>query len=520
MFDTDTKRALHVEPRVALLLEMLELAPASIGLLRGPNLRWAYANRAMVAFSGRSTLSELLGKTLRESLPEVAGQGFFGILDEVYSTGVPYSASEMQIVIGKTPGPPTRYINFACHPIFGSRDEVDSILIHSVDITAPVTARRALEQNGERFHLAQSALTDTQRLAAIVESSDDAIVSKDLNGIVTSWNRGAERLFGYAPHEIIGHSILTIIPRELHSEETAILENLRNGIRIDHYETERLRKDGARIRVSLTISPLRDANGRIIGASKIARDITERERLQEAIIQSEKLAATGRMAAAIAHEINNPLEAVANLAYLLGMDPTLSEAGKRHAEMMLEEVSRVSNVAKQSLGFFRDSGKPSEFDVSELLNDVVSLNRPLLNRKHIQVTRDFHASCKVYGSAPEIRQVLANLIRNAIEAMDQGGRLRMRVQGARDGMQRILIADNGSGIPPEIVKRLFQPFATSKGASGNGLGLWVSRGIVHRHGGRIRFRTCRKPGRSGTVFLILLPGFEGAFQPRAAAGEL
>ena len=343
------------------------------------------------------------------------------------------------------------------------------------------------------------------RLAAIVESSDDAIISKDLNGIVTSWNAGATHLFGYRPEEIVGRSILTIIPPELHSEEPVILARLRNGKKIDHHETIRLHKDGTRLHVSLTISPVRDATGRIIGASKIARDIGERLRMQEAMIESEKLAATGRMAAAVAHEINNPLEAVTNLAYLLSTDPSLGDRSRHYAELLLEEISRVSDLAKQSLGFFRDSKKPGSFDICQLVDTVVSLFRPMLEKKKIGLTRNFVGSCTTYGSAAEIRQVFANLIRNAIEAVDAGGMIQVRLRTTRSGMRRILIADNGRGIAPETRSRLFQPFVSSKGAAGNGLGLWVSQGIAKKHGGRIHVRTCDIPGRSGTVFALLLP---------------
>lgn len=343
------------------------------------------------------------------------------------------------------------------------------------------------------------------RLAAIVDSSDDAIISKDLNGIVTSWNAGAMHLFGYRPEEMIGRSILTIIPPELQSEEPAILATMRSGKKIDHYETVRIHKTGARLHVSLTISPVRDSGGRIVGASKIARDIGERLRMQEAMMASEKLAATGRMAAAIAHEINNPLEAVTNLAYLLSTDPTISPAGKKYAEVLLEEINRVSDVAKQSLGFFRDSKKPGLFDICELLDSVVRLYRPLLQKKQIELTRNFGEACAVFGSAAEIRQVFANLVRNAIDAVEEGGRIQLRVRTTRSGMRRIMVADNGHGISPQTRNRLFQPFVTSKGAAGNGLGLWVSHGIIKKHGGLIRVRTCDNPERSGTVFSVVLP---------------
>ena len=343
------------------------------------------------------------------------------------------------------------------------------------------------------------------RLAAIVDSSDDAIISKDLDGIVTSWNAGATHLFGWRPEEMIGRSILTIIPPELQSEEPVILSSIRSGKKIDHHETVRVHKDGTRLRVSLTISPVRDSSGRIVGASKIARDIGEQLRMQEAMIQSEKLAATGRMAAAIAHEINNPLEAVTNLAYLLSTDPSLGDRARHYSELLLEEISRISNVAKQSLGFFRDSQKPGPFDVCDLLDTVVGLYRPILDAKGITLTRDFDGSCRVHGSAAEIRQVFANLIRNAIEATDAGGIIRLRVRSTPSDIRRILVADNGRGISPRTRSRLFQPFVTSKGNSGNGLGLWVSQGIIRKHGGQIKVRTCDVPGRSGTVFAILLP---------------
>lgn len=372
--------------------------------------------------------------------------------------------------------------------------------------------RKDSEENQGRL---REALVTSQRLAAIVESSDDAIVSKDLNGIITSWNSAATHLFGYLPEEIIGRSILTIIPPELQSEEPVILESIRTGRKIDHYETERLRKDGSRVKVSLTISPVRDPEGRVIGASKIARDVTERTRLQEAIMQSEKLAATGRMAAAIAHEINNPLEAVTNLAYLLTTDPTLSDSGKKYAELLLSEIDRISHVAKQSLAFFRDSNKPGEFDVCELLDGVIEINQRLLDQRRIEVLRDFRTPCTVFGSAPELRQVFANLISNAMDAVGEKGRIRVRVRSREDGISRIYIADNGRGIPSYVLPRLFQPFVTSKGNSGNGLGLWVSRGIVRKHSGEIRVRTSTVRGRSGTVFSVTLPRTEGSATARS-----
>jgi PAS domain S-box-containing protein len=359
-------------------------------------------------------------------------------------------------------------------------------------------------------------------LAAIVDSSDDAIVSKDLNGIITTWNAGAERLFGYRPDEIIGKSVLTIIPPEQHGEEPGILSRLRAGERIEHYETERVRKNGQKVWVSLTISPIRSPEGGIIGASKIARDISERKRVQDALIQSEKLAATGRMAAAIAHEINNPLEAVTNLAFLIAGDSELNEDTRTYANLLLQEVGRASEIAKQSLAFYRESGKPAIFQIGDVLDNVISVNRQRLEMRGIKLVKEYRATAPVFGFASEIRQVFANLMLNAIDATPDGGRITARVSRSElNGTPsiRVSIGDTGAGIPAANRRRLFEPFFTTKSNHGNGLGLWVSQGIVEKHGGKIRVRTRTEKERSGTVFSLSIP-LQGKLAPPAGSPSL
>jgi PAS domain S-box-containing protein len=362
----------------------------------------------------------------------------------------------------------------------------------------------------------RDALANRLRLAAIVDSSNDAIISLDLNGKVTSWNAAAMQMFGFAPEEILGQSILRIIPAEFRDQEAVIFENLKHGKRLDHFETERLRKDGSRIKISLTISPLRDARGHVIGASKIARDITERVKMQEAFIESEKLAATGRMAAAIAHEINNPLEAVTNLAFLINTSENLDRTARDCSEMLMAEIHRISNVAKRSLTFFRDTGKPAEFDLAETVDGVLDLNRPLFAQKGIATRRKYEGPYPTFGSSAEMRQVFSNLIRNAIDAVAAEGQVEVRIRAAHHGYWRISVADNGHGISPDARERLFQPFVTTKGNTGNGLGLWISRGIVEKHGGRIRARSGAIGGKSWTVFSIVLPCAPGSVQEKPA----
>ncbi|HZD93117.1 MAG TPA: PAS domain S-box protein, partial [Candidatus Sulfotelmatobacter sp.] len=211
------------------------------------------------------------------------------------------------------------------------------------------------------------------KLAAIVESSEDAIISKDLNGVVTSWNKAAERLFGYSAEEIIGRPITTIIPRELHGDEPLILAKISAGERIEHFETIRLRKNGERLNISLTVSPIRDTTGTVVGAAKIVRDITQQKKMEAAIQISERLASVGRLAATVAHEINNPLEAVTNFIYLAKQQPDLSEKVMRYLNFADQELGRVVHIAQQTLGFYRGSSQPVLLQVAEVIDDVLAI---------------------------------------------------------------------------------------------------------------------------------------------------
>jgi PAS domain S-box-containing protein len=345
------------------------------------------------------------------------------------------------------------------------------------------------------------------QLAAIVDSSDDAIISKDLNGIITTWNAAATRVFGYQPDEIIGKSVLTLIPPELHSEEPEILRKVTAGERIEHFETQRQRKDGELLQISLTISPIRDATGRIIGISKIARDITERKLTEAALFESERMAAIGRLAASIAHEVNNPLEAILNLAFLLERHPSLDEEARAYTNLLLNEVVRVGEITRRTLSFYRDTSQPIEIEMMALVEGVVKLHKPLLDQKAIQLVTRFKRPTYVWGRAGELRQVFTNLIGNAIDALPQGGIMRVSVncgKGAEGA--RISVSDNGPGIPEELREKIFEPFFSTKNSKGTGLGLWICLAIVRKYGGHIRLRSWTAPGqKTGTIFRVTLP---------------
>jgi PAS domain S-box-containing protein len=349
-------------------------------------------------------------------------------------------------------------------------------------------------------------------LAAIVESSDDAIVSKDLNGTVTSWNLGAEKMFGYTSQEMIGRPILTIIPPELHGDEEMILGKIRRGEKVDHFETERVTKSGKRLHVSLTISPVKDKSGKVIGAAKIARDVSERKRTEEALLVSEKLASLGRLAATVAHEINNPLEALVNVVYLMKNSDDLPARLRPYANLAEEELNRVSALTRQTLGFYREQPGISATRVGELSRELVGVFSKKASYKSIDLRLQVRSDPEIQAVKSEIRQLVANLLGNSIDAVPQNACITVRVSesvprnsnSGRRGVQ-LTIGDSGPGIPAEIRDKIFEPFFTTKEDFGTGLGLWICKNIVRKHHGRLRLRSSTNNGTKGTVFSIFLP---------------
>ncbi len=355
-----------------------------------------------------------------------------------------------------------------------------------------------------------------RRLAAIVESSDDAIVSKDLNGIVTSWNPCAERIFGYTAEEMIGKPITTIIPPELHEDERRILATIARGERIEHFETVRMKKNGERIDVSLTISPVKDEQGRVIGAAKIARDITQRKRTERALQMTEKLASVGRLAATVAHELNNPLEAVTNFIFLAQTTEQLPEIAKEYLTLADRELERVSHIAQQTLGFYRDTSAPTFVDIRASLDDVFRVFESKLRYKSLKTDINVERGLTIEASGGDVRQVFSNLISNAIDASPTAAVVKVHAKTVLKYGQpyaQITFADSGCGIPDSLKVSIFNPFFTTKSDVGTGLGLWVSKSLVEKHHGHIAFRS--KPGK-GTAFFVQFP-LRASSQPKEHA---
>lgn len=361
-----------------------------------------------------------------------------------------------------------------------------------------------------RVEAALSISIDAQRrqgeLAAIVDSSDDAILSKDLNGIITSWNFGAGRIFGYSSEEMVGESILKLIPEELHSDETLIIGKIRQGERIEHFETERLTKDGRRLNVALTVSPIRDRDGKVIGASKILRDISAQKLVEKSLLQAEKIAAAGRMASTIAHEVNNPLAAITNLLYLLR--PLIADpAGLEYLATAESEITRVSHIAKQTLGFYHEHTAASPISVSELAQHAIAVYEPRCLLYGIVIERSLRSTNKIQLRRGEIVQVVSNLIANSMYAMASGGTLFVSTEDTVGGACGVVltIRDTGTGISAQNIPKVFDAFFTTRSAIGTGIGLFVSKQFVEGHGGRIEVESSDDPQAHGTAVRIYLP---------------
>jgi PAS domain S-box-containing protein len=363
------------------------------------------------------------------------------------------------------------------------------------------------------------------QLAAIVEGSDDAIVSKDLESTVRSWNRGAERIFGYTAEEMIGRSIRTIIPPERWSEEDDVLRKIRHGEKVDHFETVRRRKDGTDVDVSLTISPIYSQAGVIVGASKIARNIHERKQVEaeraRLLLREQEARAVmeraGRLKddfiAILSHELRTPLNAVLGYAQLLlsgvvppNEIPQAVQAIQRSAQAqarLVESLLEMSRVLAGKLEL-----KLQDVTLSSIIDVAVDAVRPDAAKKNIQIELNGLSNpVGVFGDAARLQQVFWNLLTNAVKFTPPGGRVTVSVTTcATDAL--IQISDTGRGIPPDFLPLIFDRFEQAKREdarehAGLGIGLSLVRELVNAHGGAV---TAESDGEGrGAVFAVTLP---------------
>jgi two-component system, chemotaxis family, CheB/CheR fusion protein len=355
-------------------------------------------------------------------------------------------------------------------------------------------------------------------LAAIVQSSDDAIVSKNLDGIVQSWNQGAERIFGYSECEMVGQSIKRIVPEELHDEEERFLQALRDGKRIYHYETVRVRKDGRRIDVSLTISPVLGLDGRVIGASKIARDITEQKQVAEMLRDADRR--KDQFLAVLAHELRNPLAALSSAVELLGMPDGAERLGtvrriiSRQTDQLVRMVDDLLDVSRITRGAV--TLRKVMLNAAITINGAVETAMPFIERRRHRLHVDIaNRRLLLEADAMRLEQMIVNLLSNAARYTEPGGDIRLSAW-QEEGDIVISVRDNGIGIPAEILPNIFELFAQSERApdmspGGLGIGLTLVKSLADRHGGSVE---ARSEGRGkGSEFVIRLPAVEAGKSP-------
>jgi PAS domain S-box-containing protein len=326
-----------------------------------------------------------------------------------------------------------------------------------------------------------------------------------MQGVLLFWNSGAEALYGWQREEVLGkhiHQVLqTRFPQGFSGVQNS-LERTRNW----NGNLVQFTRDGQELTVACRKALKADGNAVL----EISRDITAQLRAEDALRKAERLAAMGRVAGIIAHEINNPLEAITNTFYLLRDHPSLDEEARYLAKLGEEELLRVSHITRQTLGFYRESEHSVEVSISEILDEILELQARRMEFNNIAIDKRYRSKGIIWGFPVELRQVFLNLIGNAVQAMPDGGTLRVHVFESSWRRHRrsevcVSICDTGTGIDPEHAKHLFEPFFTTKSTKGTGLGLWISKGIVQKYGGTIRFCSASVADRNITCFQVRLP---------------
>jgi PAS domain S-box-containing protein len=341
--------------------------------------------------------------------------------------------------------------------------------------------------------------------AELIELASDAIIVRDKDGLIQFWNAGAEALYGWSREEMLGQDMHRILQTVFPVPREEVNAALRERGSWQGHLTQKT-KSGSEIIVACR-KTLNDESDAVL---EVGRDITAQLRAEEALREAEKLAAMGRVAGIIAHEINNPLAAITNIFFLLRNHPSLDADARRFAELAEQELDRVSHITRQTLSFYRESKQPISVHLSELIDSVLTLQESALQASHIVLKRRYAAQSLVWGFPVELRQVFMNLVINASQAMPDGGTLGIRVREVTDWTEKELrasvsIVDTGIGIKAEDARRLFEPFFTTKSAKGTGLGLWISKGIVQKYEGRISYRSYRHANGCITCFRVFLP---------------
>lgn len=352
-------------------------------------------------------------------------------------------------------------------------------------------------------------------LHTTLHSIGDGVIACDAEGAVTLMNPVAQQLTGWSEEEAKGRPL----PEVFHivNEHTRLpVENpvhrvIQTGTIVGlANHTLLLHRNGYEACIEDSAAPLRNTEGEISGVVLVFRDGTERRSSQKALMRAEKLAAAGKLAASIAHEVNNPLEGLTNLLYLAGQGKDLAEVQHWLAQAQAV-VNRLSHITRRTLGFYRESARASIYRPAEVVEEVLAFYVPEALSKNVRLEAQIRTQRETWGVPGELRQVLSNLLTNSLDAMPGGGLIRLSISDTlafgdrqREGV-RIVVADTGSGIPAALLRRVFEPFFTTKVETGTGLGLWVSKELVEKQGGTLRVRSRTEGEKHGTVFAIFVP---------------
>jgi PAS domain S-box-containing protein len=384
--------------------------------------------------------------------------------------------------------------------------------------------RRQLEiLNHELEQRVAERTEELRERADLLDLATEAIMVRDLEGRVQFWNTGAEELYGWRRAEVVGRHIRETVQSRQYDCEGDSAEALLSTGRWEGNLVQYTR-DGNEIVVASRQAVKTNADGIATSILEINRDITATLQTEEALRKAERLAAMGRVAGIIAHEINNPLEAIINAFYLLRDHPSLDEEARGYARLGEEELHRIAHIVRQTLGFYRDSQKATQVSVATVLDEVVELQVRHLHVNRITVEKRYDCDAFVYGFPVEIRQVFLNLISNAVQAMPEGGCLRLRISQHIAPVSKargisVFLGDTGSGITPEDARRLFEPFFSTKSAKGTGLGLWISKGIIQKYDGTIHFRSIRTSRGGATSFRIFFPEQASSTRPTPGSSD-
>ena len=464
-----------------------------------------YANQRFVGYIGKQNAPDDTGRWL-EAFDPVDRERVRVCWSRSITTGEDY-AIEAKLIRDEDQA--SRWFHIRAQPLRSESGAIQSWLGVAIDIDESRTFAETLRTQQMETERQRAELESIYQNTPIGLALFDPVEFRYLR-----INDELARTIGLPRQEILGRSILEVVPGVVTLGELFRQVSTGKPVRNQIVEGEQASDPGVIRSWNVNYFPVYDTAGTITGITTASLEITQQRKAEAALMQSEKLAAVGRLASSISHEINNPLEAITNLLYLVALAPDLPQELKVYVHMAQSELGRVSQIATQTLRFHRQAVGATSVTASQLVDAVLNLYQGRLANSGIEVSAEYRSRTEILCFENDIRQVLNNLIANAIDAMRTGGRLVVRahevrtwtVDGApgRGGM-RITIADTGHGMSRATQKRLFEPFYTTKGLNGTGLGLWISSEIVQRHKGRLSVRSSQDPVHHGTVFTLFLP---------------